>query len=147
MDSYALALLSSGSFTKRSCNSHLIDHEGNFKKGIFFVSLSLLIAGTLLLINNTIGLYSYTSIDNNNLHLMFNGHRTISEKTFWESAQKKDKENPKEYVSRLSKLVSNYMLCIDPKYCKPTFFENWLLYLYSQEVSFWEWQDTEKHCD
>lgn len=91
---------------------------------------------------NILGLYFYTHIDNYNENVLLNDRRTISKEEFWNSVYKVDNESPEEYVKRLVNLVSNYMLLIKHKECKPTFFENWILHFYSQSLGFYEWSDT-----
>jgi hypothetical protein len=36
------------------------------------------------------------------------------------------------------------MILVDPKFNKPTFFENWILWIYSQHMGKYEWNDTKK---
>lgn len=106
-------------------------------------SLSIILGAGLLSIN-LIGLFVYTEIDDENQHVTDRHARTIDEQEFWNDAFKKDDESLEVYVVRLTDLVSNRMLLINPEYTKPTVFENWILWGWSQKEGYYEWIDTRK---
>jgi hypothetical protein len=91
-----------------------------------------------------IGLFHYTTIRGDDGHLLDEYPRTVSEQAFWANAYKTDSESIEEYVARLTALVSNRMLLINPKYAKPTVCENWVLWVRSQVLGEYEWLDTER---
>ena len=115
------------------------------KEGIIkLFSKIFILTGLLLLAINIVGLFFYKTIDNTNIHILDDTPRKVNEQQFWENAYKKNDENNKAYVNRLTALVSDRMLLIDPKHAKPTFFENYILWSYSQYLNHYEWKDTRK---
>ena len=102
------------------------------------------VMGLILFLVNVIGIFNYKTISNKHSMLLDDKPRVVSEKEFWKNVFKNDKENEELYVKRLTKLVSDRMLLIDPKYAKPTFFENWILWIFSQHLGYYEWLDTKK---
>ncbi len=104
----------------------------------------LIVFGISIVISNIIGFFYYTTIDNQNPYVYDDKLITISEKEFWDSAYRENDEELKIYVQRLSKLISDRMLQIDPKYNKPTFFENYILWFFSKYLGYYEWRSTEK---
>jgi len=108
------------------------------------VSKALILTGILLLAINIVGLFHYMTIDETNVHILDDAPRKISEQEFWDYAYKNNGENNTTYVNRLAKLVSDRMLLIDPKYAKPTLFENYILWAFSKYLNFYEWTNTQK---
>ena len=100
--------------------------------------------GIILMVSNFIGIFIFTTIKNGNSHLIETSEKNISEKQFWNDAYKKSNESVKAYVERLTRLVSDRMRLCDAKYAKPTFYENWILWIYSQYMGKYEWIDTKK---
>jgi hypothetical protein len=93
---------------------------------------------------NIIGFFVYTTIIVNNVNILDKDKRQISEQQFWGEAYKKVNENIESYVHRLTSLVSSRILFIDPKYTKPTIFENWILFIYSRWLGEYEWTETKR---
>ena len=100
--------------------------------------------GLLLIIMNIMGFFLYTTIDVNNPHILGNKKKQISMQQFWHEAFEHKNENTKHYVDRLTSLVSSRMLYISDKYCKPTIFENWILWCYAQSLGGYEWIEERK---
>ena len=103
-----------------------------------------MITGILLIIINTIGIFFYKTIDEDNPYILDKSPRTVSEQEFWDNAYRKDGETLKLYVDRLNSLVSDRILLIDPKHAKPTIFENYILWAYAQYIDHYEWENTKK---
>jgi hypothetical protein len=105
--------------------------------------LKFLIAlGLFLLATNIIGFFYYTTINES-----ISGDvrpENLTEKEFWRVSNKSNNESIEEYVRRLTKLVSDRMIIVDPKNAKPTFFENYILWGYAQYLDLYEWNDTKK---
>jgi hypothetical protein len=97
-----------------------------------------------LTINNIIGIFYYKTINNNNKNIIDYKKRTISEKIFWSNAYKKGNQTIYEYVQNINGLINDRLLLIDPKHTKPTFFENYILYIYSMYLGKYEWYTTAK---
>ena len=113
----------------------------SIKKWAGMLSLT---GGLVLVAINIIGFYNYTTIQNNNPHLLDDRPRTVSEMEFWNRALKKTGESDYQYVKRLTALVSDRMLLIDPAYAKPTLFENWILWIIARCSGRHQWIDTRK---
>jgi len=118
--------------------------SATLKRVLRIVSTPLFTIGSLLIVMNLIGFYLYTTIEETNVNILDKHPREISEQQFWDAAFKQDNETIESYVERLTSLVSRRMLFIDPKYAKPTIFENWILWAYSQYLGKYEWTDTKK---
>ena len=104
----------------------------------------LFVLGTILFVVDIIGVVHYTTIENSNPDLLDDSARTISEHDFWKEAYRKGNEPIINYLARLTNLVSDRMLLINPKHAKPTLFENWILWAYSQYIGHYEWKKTER---
>jgi len=113
-------------------------------KNIRLKAKGLLLVGGFLIIVNITGFFCYKTINKDNINLIDEQPRTVSEKNFWNQAYKEDSETVREYVERLTELVSDRMLAIDSKYTKPTIYENWILWAFAQYLGFYEWIDTKK---
>jgi len=105
---------------------------------------ALILLGCMLLFVNFLGLFFYTTIDNDHPNLWDKRPRTISETEFWSHAYRYDDEKLSNYLERLTKLVSDRMLLIDKKYAKPTFFENWILWVVAQQRGDFEWINSKR---
>jgi hypothetical protein len=103
-----------------------------------------ILAGLALFVINIIGLFNYTTIDGDEIENISDHPRTVSEQEFWANAYKRDGESIKDYVARLTALVDNRMIAVDPQYAKPTFFENWILWFRAQRVGYHEWLDSRR---
>ena len=114
------------------------------KNIIKIVANIFILTGSLLLMINIIGIFHYTTINEANPHILDESPTQISEQEFWDNAYRKNGETIEVYVNRLNALVSDRMLLIDPKYAKPTFFENYILWAYSQHLNYYEWKNTKK---
>jgi len=68
----------------------------------------------------------------------------ITADQFWEKAFKEPSETTDEYATRLTTLISHRISHIDPKYMKPTFCENWILWFWSIKRGYYEWINTYK---
>lgn len=88
-----------------------------------------LIAGTVLLTINLIGLVDYTTITGNEDTVIADTPRKVSEAEFWEQAYLHPGEDVADYAVRLTALINDRMIAIDPAFAMPTFFENWILWL------------------
>ena len=100
--------------------------------------------GVLLLMINLIGRFHYTTIDAGSDHLMDDIPRSVTEQEFWRNAFQREAESLEEYLDRFTELVGKRMLRIDSRYTQPTFFENWILWLYAKNLTHYEWSDTER---
>jgi hypothetical protein len=107
-------------------------------------SITLIIIGTTLILFNVIGYFHYTTVSINDPHLEDDFPTTIPEEVFWDNAYRRDNEPLEQYLQRLAELVSKRMLLIDGKYTKPTIFENWILWIYSNYKGYYEWSNTKK---
>jgi hypothetical protein len=108
------------------------------------VANMLIVAGIVLLLFNTIGFFYYTTVDIDDPHLLDDSPVTMGEDVFWENAYRRSNEPVEPYLRRLTELVSRKMLLIDQQYTKPTIFENWILWIYSKFLGYYEWSDTKK---
>jgi hypothetical protein len=108
------------------------------------IQLFMIGVGILIMVSNFIGIFIFTTIRNDNSHLIEPSEKNISEKQFWNNAYRKSSEPVKAYVDRLTGLVSDRMILVDSKFTKPTFYENWILWIYSQYMGKYEWTDTKK---
>jgi hypothetical protein len=104
----------------------------------------LILLGVALLLFNVIGLFYYTTVDINDPHLLDDSPAIVPEGVFWDSAYRGSNEPVELYLQRLTELVSRRMLLIDQQYTKPTIFENWILWIYSKFLGYYEWSDTRK---
>jgi hypothetical protein len=104
----------------------------------------LYLLGCMLIIINIIGFFNYKTIEDNHPKLIDDSKRTVSEKEFWKRSEKLKKESSEEYAKRLTELVSQRMLIINPYYAKPTMFENWILWVWSNYLGYYEWINTHK---
>jgi hypothetical protein len=100
--------------------------------------------GLLLLVTNIIGWFHYTTIDVSNHDRLNVRPKNLTEKEFWKRAYRKDGEKIGHYIKRLTNLVSDRMIHVDPKYAKPTFFGNYILWAYAQYLNQYEWKDSKK---
>jgi len=106
---------------------------------------NLLIAvGALLLLSNTIGLFNYTSINENTNHILDDKKGSISEKEFWGNAYIRHKESQEDYLRRLTKLINDRIIYIHYSNTKPTIYENYILWIYATYKNGYEWKDTRK---
>lgn len=107
----------------------------------------LLTLGFHLLFSNIAGRFYYRSLDNipkDDIHTSDQSQPTITVDQFWDNAFKKSTETTCQYATRLTTLISYRITHINPKYMKPTFFENWILFIWSQKRGYYEWIDTDK---
>jgi len=114
------------------------------KNTLNIIARSRLIIGILLLAVNMTGFFLYTAIKDTNEHILDDHRRTISEQEFWEQAYINKNEDLAKYTRRLTALISNRIIYIDPKHAKPTFFENYILWIYSTYKNSYEWKNTRK---
>jgi len=114
------------------------------EKAKYILQLVTIGIGIALIVSNFIGLFFFKTIKHDNPHAIETSPKNISENIFWKNAYRKSYEPVKVYVDRLTRLVNDRMLLIDPKFTKPTFFENWILWVYSQYMGKYEWTDTKK---
>jgi hypothetical protein len=108
------------------------------------LGLVLIGVGIILTFCNLIGIFIYTTVEKMNPCPVEISKQNISEEQFWNKAYRKSNEPIKAYVDRLTGLVSDRMILIDPKFTQPTFFENWILWIYSQYKGQYEWIDSKK---
>ena len=108
-----------------------------------FASL-LILFGVILIAFNIIGYFHYTEVSRDNRHLLDTNLENISETAFWDNAYQKNNETLEEYLPRITGLISNRMLRIDSTQTKPTVFENWILWLYSNKKGNYEWSETSR---
>ena len=108
-----------------------------------FASL-LILLGVILISFNIIGYFHYTEVSRESAHLLDINLENISEETFWDNAYQKNGETVEEYLPRITELISNRMLRINPTQTKPTVFENWILWLYSNKKGYYEWSETSR---
>ncbi len=100
--------------------------------------------GVILIGINFIGFFYYTKIDQQNKNVYDAVPRTVSEEEFWQNSYIKPHENEVQYVTRLTKLISDRMLLINSQYTKPSFFENYILWAIAEYQGGYEWSDTKK---
>lgn len=105
---------------------------------------ALILLGVVLVLFNIVGYFLYTKVNSDDEHLLDAYPLNISEKEFWDGAYRKNGEALEEYLRRFTKLVSERMLRIEPTYAKPTVFENWILWIYSNIKDDYEWSDTKR---
>ena len=108
------------------------------------LSTTLIFVGTLLILVNATGFFYYTQVSVTDENLLDDLPVSITEEVFWENAYKREDEHLETYVQRFAELVSKKMLLIDPKYTKPTVFENWILWIYSNLKGEYEWSNTKR---
>ncbi len=108
------------------------------------IALIAIIFGVGLLLCNTFGLFSYKQITPLTPYILDDIKQQISEEEFWNNAYRKNGEALETYLARLTALVSQRMLLIDPKYAQPTFFENYILWALAKYWGRYEWTDTRK---
>jgi hypothetical protein len=108
-------------------------------KSKFFILI-----GIILLAINLLGFFIYREVNNETPHVYDDKKQTITSDEFWEKAQLGENENEYQYVIRLSQLISERILLIDPKHTIPTIFENYLLSIYGHLKGWYEWKDTKK---
>jgi hypothetical protein len=111
---------------------------------VLYTANGFILTGTILLIINFIGLFHYTTIEGDETENISDHPRSVSEQEFWDNAYRRDNESVEEYVDRLTALVEHRMIAIDPSFARPTFFENWILWIRSQRIGHHEWLDTGK---
>jgi hypothetical protein len=114
------------------------------KYSLDFFSNTLIFAGTILILFNVIGYFHYTTVSVKDTHLEDDFPTTIPEEEFWENAYRRTNEPLDLYLQRLAELISKRMLLIDGKYTKPTIFENWILWIYSHSIGYYEWSNTKR---
>ena len=107
-------------------------------------STLLMLTGFILILFNVIGMFHYTEISRNNDHLLDTNPENISAEEFWENAYRNSDEPLQEYLTRITQLISDRMLRIDGAQTKPTIFENWILWAYSNYKGYYEWGDTHR---
>jgi len=112
------------------------------KSTLNIISRASLIIGSILLAVNIIGFFLYTTIKDTNEYILDDHRRTVSEQEFWEQAYINNNEDLVKYTRRLTALISNRIIYIDPKHAKPTFFENYILWIYSRYKNSYEWKNT-----
>ena len=100
--------------------------------------------GAVLVLFNVIGCFHYKTVSVKDIHLEDDLPTTISEDEFWENAYRRTNEPLEPYLQRLTELVSKKMLLIDEKHTKPTIFENWILWIYSHSIGYYEWSNTKR---
>lgn len=100
--------------------------------------------GVLLLLVNVVGLFHYKVITGDERQSLTADDQSVSEAYSWGSAFRRGGESVEDYAGRLMSLVSGRMIEIDPKYAKPTLFENWILWMVSTYKGEHEWLDTKK---
>ena len=105
---------------------------------------TLIVIAILLFSLNLIGLYQFRSVTTEDPYLMDSRSVAMSEQDFWKHAYRHPGEPLETYLERLTRLVSEKMLRIDPQHTKPTLFENWILWLYAKYIGYYEWSDTRK---
>jgi len=106
---------------------------------------NLLIAvGASLLLTSTIGLFNYTSINEHTNHILDDKKSSISEEVFWGNAYIRHQELQGDYLKRLTKLINDRIIYIDYSNTKPTFYENYILWIYATYKNGYEWKDTRK---
>ena len=116
----------------------------SYKKFLRVLAFGTIILGIVLLLSDFVGLFYHTSVKEGDKNVLDKYPRTVTEKDFWVNAYRKPQEDIDKYVVRLCDLVSKRMLLINPKYTKPTFFENWILWLWAQKLGYYEYIDTRK---
>lgn len=114
------------------------------KKTLHAFSSILIVVGTLLLLFNVIGIFHYETVEIDDPHLLDDSPTTVPEELFWDNAYRRINEPIDAYLQRLTELISRRMLLIDPQYTKPTIFENWILWIYSKMIGYYEWSDTKR---
>lgn len=100
--------------------------------------------GLLMSLVNVVGLFHYRVITGDEAQSLTADDRSVSEAQFWGGAFRKNGESVEDYAGRLMSLVSGRMIAIDPKYAKPTLFENWILWIVATYKGEHEWLDTKK---
>ena len=108
------------------------------------LSKIFIIIGSFLFLSNLVGFFYYTSINDKHPQVLDDTPRKVSEQEFWRKAYKEKHEDTEEYVKRLTILISDRMLLINPKYTIPTFFENYILWFFSKYLNYYEWRNTKK---
>jgi predicted membrane protein len=114
------------------------------RSSLHTISFVFLFLGAVLVLLNLIGYYHYKSVTVKDPQLLDDSPTTISEEEFWQNAYRKTNEPLGLYLQRLTELVSKRTLLIDSKYTKPTIFENWILWVYSHYMGYYEWINTKK---
>jgi len=105
---------------------------------------SIIAVGVSLLLTNFIGFYNYTSINEKTNHILDDKKNRISEEEFWGNAYIRNQESKGDYLNRLTKLVHDRIIYIDYSNTKPTFYENYILWIYATYKNGYEWKDTKK---
>lgn len=113
---------------------------------IYILTLKIqLLVGLVLILSNLIGFFYYKTINNSLMNKVSSSDpypSVITADQFWAKAFKEPSETIDEYATRLTTLISHRITHIDPKYMKPTFFENWILHLLSIKRGYYEYIDT-----
>ncbi|MGD2014329.1 MAG: hypothetical protein PVG26_04475 [Desulfobacterales bacterium] len=108
------------------------------------ISVVCILAALVLFSINIIGLYRYTTVENGNPLILANDERTLSEGEFWQLAERRDGESDEDYAARMTHAISDRILLMEPKYLKPTFFQNWILWLDTRNEKKYEWSDSQQ---
>jgi len=109
-----------------------------------YTANTFVVVGLLMFAINIIGLFDYTTIDGDEIENISDHPRTVSEQAFWADAYRREGESVKDYSDRLTALIEGRMIAIDPKFSRPTFFENWILWARGQRRGYHEWLDTKR---
>ncbi|MCI5120082.1 MAG: hypothetical protein D3908_02600 [Candidatus Electrothrix sp. AUS4] len=118
------------------------------KSSIFKRSgLLLLSLGTLLICCNIIGLYYFRAVEPSDPFVTNPTDRKLSADEFWGKVAIEQPVGAQQYAEHLTQAISERVLFVPTEYAKllhPTFFENWIIWLYSLNSPYYQWIDPEK---
>ncbi|XCN74420.1 MAG: hypothetical protein Q3M24_06655 [Candidatus Electrothrix aestuarii] len=118
------------------------------KSSIFKRSgLLLLFLGIFLICSNTIGLYYFRTVEPSDPFVTNPTDRKLSADEFWEKIAIEQPLGAQQYAERLTQAISERILFVPTEYAQllhPTFFENWIIWLYSLNSTYYQWIDPEK---
>ncbi|MCI5161343.1 MAG: hypothetical protein D3917_04825 [Candidatus Electrothrix sp. AX5] len=101
-----------------------------FKQCGFF----LLFLGSLFIFNNILGLYLFRTVEANDSFVVNPATRKLSASEFWGEIDTSQPVDVQQFAERLTKAISERILFVSPDHAHllhPTFFENWIIWLYS----------------
>ena len=122
----------------------MIAKKNNTFKLSGFLLLSL---GALLLFSNVLGLYLFRTVEADDSFAVNPATRKLSAGEFWEEIETNQPVDAQQYAERLTKAISERILFVasdQAHLLHPTFFENWIIWLYSLNAGYYQWINPEK---
>ncbi|CAK8723903.1 hypothetical protein KKHLCK_13400 [Candidatus Electrothrix laxa] len=107
----------------------------------------LFFLGALLILSNILGLYYFRTVEPDDSFVANPTTRKLSASEFWEKVDINQPVDAQQYAEHLTKAISERVLFVSSDHAyllHPTFFENWLIWLYSFNSGYYQWINPEK---